>query len=107
MENVTFRTDTCRPGTLAADLHGEIDHHTAKPMREAIDREISARHPEVLTLSFRDVPLMDSSGIGLILGRAEAMKPYGTLQIWGMTGELLRLLRLCGMEKVPNITILT
>lgn len=56
-------------GILAAYLSGEIDHHSAQGLRREIDAQVDARMPELLTLDFSGVTFMDSSGVGLILGR--------------------------------------
>lgn len=63
--------------TLIAMLDGEIDHHTAKGVREKIDSEIETNSPKILVLDFSDVTFMDSSGIGLIMGRYKLMKASG------------------------------
>ncbi|MBU3806678.1 MAG: anti-sigma factor antagonist [Candidatus Fournierella pullistercoris] len=62
---------------LAAYLSGEIDHHSAQNLRQLIDSEISETMPEQLILDFTDVGFMDSSGVGLILGRAKRMQAVG------------------------------
>ena len=59
-------------GVLTARLFGEIDHHTAREMREAVDDAAQKLKPYRLRLDFSDVPFMDSSGIGLILGRVRS-----------------------------------
>ena len=59
-------------GTLAAYLTGEIDH-----LRREIDAQIDARMPELLTMDFSGVTFMDSSGVGLILGRGRQMSGLG------------------------------
>ncbi len=64
-------------GTLAAFLTGEIDHHAAQILRREIDAQIDARLPELLTLDFGGVTFMDSSGVGLILGRGRRMAALG------------------------------
>ena len=66
MAKVTFIPGS---GTLAAYLSGEIDHHAAQSLRKEIDAQIDDRLPELLTLDFSGVTFMDSSGVGLILGR--------------------------------------
>ncbi len=107
MEIVTFQPFDKKTGSLFVALHGEIDHHTARPMRDAIDRRAVSEKPNVLVLSFEDVPLMDSSGIGLILGRAETMRRLsGGVAVCGLSGELSRVVRLSGIEKVQNITLM-
>lgn len=64
-------------GTLAAYLSGEIDHHAAQGLRCEIDAQVDARMPELLTLDFSGVTFMDSSGVGLILGRGRYMSSLG------------------------------
>ena len=63
-------------GTLAAYLTGEIDH-AAQALRREIDAQIDARMPELLTMDFSGVTFMDSSGVGLILGRGRQMSGLG------------------------------
>lgn len=71
MSNVRFGSSGSH---LIAYLSGEIDHHTAQEMRLEIDGNIQSQLPEVLTLDFGGVSFMDSSGVGLILGRARQME---------------------------------
>lgn len=64
-------------GTLAAYLNGEIDHHAAQTLRREIDAQVDSRMPELLTMDFSGVTFMDSSGVGLILGRSRHMAGLG------------------------------
>ena len=73
MAKVTFVPGS---GTLAAYLSGEIDHHAAQTLRREIDAQVDDRLPELLTLDFSGVTFMDSSGVGLILGRGRPGMPY-------------------------------
>ena len=50
-------------------LIGEIDHHCAGELREEIDRVAERVRPKTMILDFSDVGFMDSSGIGLVMGR--------------------------------------
>lgn len=74
MAKVTFIPGS---GTLAAYLSGEIDHHAAQSLRREIDAQIDDRLPELLTLDFSGVTFMDSSGVGLILGRGRHIGALG------------------------------
>ena len=65
------------PRTLAAYLSGEIDHHAAQSIRREIDAQVDDRLPELLTLDFSGVTFMDSSGVGLILGRGRHISALG------------------------------
>lgn len=57
-------------GVLIAKLPKEIDHHSAKRIRTAIDDRLFTARPKKLVLDLTDTQFMDSSGLGLILGRA-------------------------------------
>ena len=85
-------------GTLAAYLTGEIDHHAAQALRREIDAQIDARMPELLTMDFSGVTFMDSSGVGLILGRQRCARSLGgTLRIQHAPEQLRRVLRLANI----------
>lgn len=93
-------------GILTAHLMCEIDHHTAKRIRERIDKELFEYRPDVLVLDFQRVTFMDSSGIGLILGRAdicEVMKCR--LRVNSLSRQLKKLVELSGLEKIQNLSM--
>ena len=62
---------------LIARLIGDIDHHSAKEMRETIDEAVTRAQVRELDLDFKDVTFMDSSGIGLVMGRYKLMQELG------------------------------
>ena len=95
-----------RDGILTALICCEIDHHTAKPAREKIDRVLFEKKPQVLVLDFSGVEFMDSSGLGLIMGRAECAAAVGAcVRVEGLSPTLLRLLRIAGLDRVKNLTV--
>lgn len=95
---------TMTADTLIALLDGEIDHHTAKGVREKIDNEIENSSPKTLVLDFSDVTFMDSSGIGLIMGRYKLMKASGgVITIKNPSPNTLRVLKLAGMDRLAKI----
>ena len=61
---------------LIAYLAGEIDHHSAAELRSQIDAGIQDKQPTHLILDFKNVTFMDSSGIGLVMGRYRLMLWY-------------------------------
>ena len=90
--------------TLTAYLKGEIDHHHAGELRRCIDEAIARAMPEVLCLDFGKVSFMDSSGIGLIMGRYRMMQELGgivTVQNAGKT--LSKMMRLAGLERLVRL----
>lgn len=93
-------------GALVALLHCEIDHHSVKGVREAIDGRMEKSSARSVVLDFGGVGFMDSSGIGLILGRAEIAAKLGrTLRLRSLSPTLLRVIRLSGVERIKNIKI--
>lgn len=93
-----------RSRALTVSLPAEIDHHSARPIREEADRWISKLRPETVVLDFSGVKFMDSSGIGLILGRYNKVAPFGGHVVVECADErTLRLLRLAGVQKLVEI----
>lgn len=62
---------------LTAYISGEIDHHTAKNIRKEIDINVEKLNPAELYLDFSKVDFMDSSGIGLVMGRYKLQSERG------------------------------
>lgn len=92
--------------TLIAILSGEIDHHCAQPMRAEIDAKIDDLQPSVLVLDFAGVTFMDSSGIGLIMGRHRTMETIGgSVIVRDPPPHIRRVIRLSGMERIAQIQI--
>lgn len=86
---------------LTVLLSGEIDHHTAGKMREAIDGEIERHRPSKTKLDFSGVSFMDSSGIGLIMGRYRLMRLIGgELKVINIPGSLQRMVKLSGISSL-------
>lgn len=84
--------------TATAILEGDIDHHTAKPMRETIDNYIERMHPKLLYLDFSGIQFMDSSGIGLIMGRYRLMKQFkGEVKLVNIPSRIEKVIKLSGL----------
>lgn len=91
--------------TLLAYLSGDIDHHTAKDIRETIDSEIDSMKPSLLILDFGEVTFMDSSGIGLVMGRFRKMQALnGEIQILNTPLYISKVMRISGIEKLAKIS---
>ncbi len=89
---------------VTAYLSGELDHHTAKEMRETIDASLELNMPTLLILDFKDVSFMDSSGIGLVMGRyRNLIKSGAQLHITGAPPQIYKMLKLAGIEKLAKL----
>ena len=91
---------------LILTLPPELDHHAARPIREAVDGRLFLIKPKELVMDFSKTVFMDTSGIGLILGRVESASAVGaTVSVVGLSPYLERLVRLSGLEKIENLYI--
>ena len=89
---------------VTAYLKGELDHHTAREMRNAIDSSIELNMPSLLILDFSQISFMDSSGIGLVMGRYRNLAKTGaTLNITGASLPIYKMLKLAGIEKLAKL----
>ncbi len=87
-----------RNNRITVFLSGEIDHHSARRYREYTDALIQKQKPSCLALDFSGVSFMDSSGIGLIMGRYRMMLLYGgTVRVVGVPPQLKRMMQLSGI----------
>ena len=89
---------------LTAFLEGEIDHHSARSVRDSIDERVASLGPQLLVLDFSGSPFMHSSGVGLVLGRYRTMQQQGgELRVQGAKGTIRRILLLSGLDKLVRI----
>lgn len=93
--------------TLIAYLAGEIDHHTSSKIRDILDINIQNHHPKLLILDFTSISFMDSSGIGLVMGRFKLMKYLeGSLKIINPSPQIKRVMNLAGFDRILTIEML-
>ena len=89
---------------MTAQLMGEIDHHSSRAIREEIDERAGRARPARLVMDFRDVTFMDSSGIGLVMGRYGLMKELeGELAVENMPEHIRKVMKLAGLDKLANM----
>ena len=90
--------------TLTVYIQGELDHHTAKEIRFRIDSEIKRREPRFLELDFSGVTFMDSSGIGLVMGRYKIMSEReGKVVILTPPPPIKKVMMISGIGKLARI----
>ncbi len=90
-------------GTIVAKITGEIDHHTARWLRMDIDTAIQDRNPKKLLIDFSGVSFMDSSGVGLVMGRYKNMKERGgKVALTNMPDYIEKVMNLAGMDRLLN-----
>lgn len=83
---------------MTARISGDIDHHSAVEIRRDIDEFAKAMKPMILKLDFVDVPFMDSSGIGLILGRIRLLNLWdGRVILCNITESVAKMAKMAGV----------
>lgn len=91
-----------REGELIARLSGELDHHSARSLREQVDAAVEQSSVRRLQLDFQGVTFMDSSGVGLVMGRYRLMHTLGgTLAVSGTSERIRQMMRMAGLDKLP------
>ena len=91
-------------GRLTVALTGEIDHHCAKAYIQTIISKIEAYTPRICILDFQGVTFMDSSGIGLVMGRYKLMKTVqGRIRVENLSPGAYKVMVLAGLEKLGEI----
>ena len=81
-------------------LSKELDHHVAREMRIEVD-DILMKN---IIFDFEYVNFMDSSGIGVIIGRYKKIASHGgRVSVINMNSRLKKLFNLSGMNKIINI----
>lgn len=101
---VTFKN---RNGTLTAFIKGEIDHHTVPEIRDAIDDAfVSVENIKLFVLDFYDVTFMDSSGVGLVMGRYRLVSGKGKkLKVNNLSKRDYVIMKMSGIEKLAEINM--
>lgn len=86
-------------------LSGEIDHHSAREIREGVDRLIITHRPKTFIFDLMGVDFMDSSGLGLVLGRYRKIKELGSEMFLANAGErTMKILKMAGVDKIIKNT---
>lgn len=62
---------------LRVSLSGELDHHYSLQVRREMDAAIDENRPRMVELDLSGLSFMDSSGIGVVLGRYKKLKAMG------------------------------
>ncbi len=103
MEEASMMSDLAG-GVLTFKITGEIDHHGARFLRERMDEEIFFYRTPKIIIDLSEISFMDSSGLGLLLGRYTKAKDIGcALIVRDPTKEIMKILALAGADKLIPI----
>lgn len=86
---------------LIVRLSGELDHHESTGLREAWQKKLQEEQVQHVVLNLQHVTFMDSSGIGVILGRyKEILRLGGELVVCSVNPAIQRIFEMSGLFKI-------
>lgn len=89
---------------LVMEITEEIDHHTTEKIRRRADYEIQRYMPKKALFDFNNVSFMDSSGIGMVVGRYKLLAMLGgSLELTNVNKSLERVFEMSGVLKIIPI----
>ena len=92
------------PRSLEVLLQGELDHHGAKGLLQQLDQEIDAELPLSLTLDFKGVSFMDSSGIAVVIRCMQRMRELGgSVKLCRMSQQVRRVFEAAGVQRLVKM----
>lgn len=90
--------------TLTIHLPSELDHHSSELICKEADRLIQSRNIRCILFDFEKTVFMDSSGIGMLIGRYKMMRFMGgTVAAIKVGTRMARILNMAGIYKVIDI----
>jgi stage II sporulation protein AA (anti-sigma F factor antagonist) len=100
-EEIVLNVEFLNKGTaLVIKIKGELDHHTAEDVRQKIDNEIMKSVAKNVVFDFSEVSFMDSSGIGVIMGRYKNLKQLrGKVSLVNLKPQLKKIFDMSGVFK--------
>lgn len=86
---------------LTIFLPGELDHHNAEEIRKGADKLIEENHIKCVIFDFQETNFMDSSGIGVIMGRYKLVYLLGG-EVWAVHANerMKKILTMSGVTKI-------
>ena len=89
---------------LTIFLPSELDHHNAEEIRRDADMLIEQHHIKCVIFDFADTKFMDSSGIGVIMGRYKLIYLIGG-EVWAVHANerMKKILTMSGVTRIIQI----
>lgn len=93
-----------KQSVLLVRLEGELDHHTAEILRADIEHKMKKYEIRHIILNLEALTFMDSSGLGVILGRYKQIKDLdGEMIVCAISPPIKRLFDMSGLFKIIRI----
>lgn len=89
---------------LIVMLPRELDHHVATEIREEVDAYLKAGALSEIDFDFSETDFMDSSGIGMIMGRYRILHLMGgKIRARKLNKQVFRIFRMSGLEQIVEV----
>jgi stage II sporulation protein AA (anti-sigma F factor antagonist) len=86
---------------LIVKIDEEIDHHSCNKIRDKIDLAVDFKKIDKLIFDFQGVNFMDSSGIGMVMGRYKNIhKNGGKAAVTGLKPSVKKIFQMSGLFKI-------
>lgn len=93
-----------RRRTIIVRLTGELDHYSAESLRSLVEQELDKEVASGVLLSLEGLTFMDSSGLGVILGRYRRLNQAGgKMAACCLKPQVQRIFELSGLTRIMNI----
>ena len=90
---------------LLVKVSGELDHHKAAQIKEEVDNALRSSNAVNIIFDFSRLEFMDSSGIGVIMGRYKKTRTLGgRIIVFGVNAGILRIMEMSGIDKIIKLT---
>ena len=85
---------------LLIQIPKELDHHNSEIIRERADRLLNSRNINTIVFDFENTDFMDSSGIGIIMGRYKHISMSGgKVLVIHLNNRMQRIFKMSGLNK--------
>lgn len=89
---------------LLVKVEGELDHHIAEKIKGLVDDKLRSTNAVNVIFDFSGLSFMDSSGLGVIMGRYKKVRTLGgRVVVFGVNAGVLRIMEMSGLSKIIKL----
>lgn len=89
---------------LLVKVSGELDHHIAEKIKGLVDDKMRSTNAVNVIFDFSRLAFMDSSGIGVIMGRYKKVRTLGgKVIVFGVNASVLRIMEMSGLSQIIKL----
>lgn len=89
---------------LLVKVSGELDHHIAEKIKGLVDDKMRSTNAVNVIFDFSELAFMDSSGIGVIMGRYKKARTLGgKVIVFGVNASVLRIMEMSGLSQIIKL----